>query len=117
LLIASAAGCLMLSVEGTPTWVAVICVISLGLAAAAEVDLLAYLSSRCFGLKAYGQIYGWQISSFYIGAAIGPFCIGLSYDAFGGYLQALYFAVVALIFGAIVIGTIKLPKAFEGGGH
>ncbi len=117
LLAASAAGCLLLSVEGTPTWVAVICVLSLGLAAAAEVDLVAYLTSRCFGLKAYGKIYGWQISSFYIGAAVGPFLVGKAYDAFGGYLQTLYFAAAALIFGAIVIGTIKLPKGTEGGGH
>ena len=112
LLAASAVGCLALSIEGTPTWVAVICVISLGLAAAAEVDLVAYLTSRCFGMKAYGKIYGWQLTAFYIGAAVGPFCAGLAYDYFQGYLQVLYFAAASLVFGAIVIGTIQLPKEF-----
>jgi len=112
LLAASAGGCLLLSIPNTPTWVAVISVISLGLAAAAEVDLVAYLTSRCFGMKSYGKIYGWQLTAFYLGAAAGPLCAGLAYDAFNSYLPTLYFTAVALVFGAIVIGTIKIPAEF-----
>ncbi len=41
LLVLTAAGCGLLILEGTPTWVAVISVMSMGLAAAAEVDLVA----------------------------------------------------------------------------
>src|SRR3546814_664881 len=37
-------------------------VILLGLAAGAEIDLLAYLTARFFGQRAYGAIYGWQYS-------------------------------------------------------
>ncbi len=112
---AAAAGCLLLSIEGTPTWVAIISVITLGLAAAAEVDLVAFLTSRCFGMKAYGKLYGFQLTSFYLGAAIGPFLTGLAYDHFQSYVQTLYFAAGALIFGAIVIGTISKPPNFASG--
>jgi MFS family permease len=113
----SAGGCLLLSIEGAPAWFAIVAVVSLGLAAAAEVDLVAYLTSRCFGLKSYGKIYGWQLTAFYIGAAVGPFCAGLAYDYFQGYLQVLYFACASLVLGAIVIGTITLPKEFARQGH
>jgi predicted MFS family arabinose efflux permease len=112
LLLTTSAGCFLLTIEGAPTWVAVISVMSIGFAAAAEVDLVAFLSSRYFGMKAYGKIYGLQITSFYIGAALGPLATGAAYDAFGSYLQALYFAVAALVFGAIVVGSMGRAPDF-----
>jgi MFS family permease len=113
LLTLTAGGCLLLTLEGTPTWVAVISVMSMGLAAAAEVDLVAYLSARYFGLKAYGKIYGWQITAFYLGAAIGPILVGLAYDRFGSYLQVLYTAGALLLMGAIVVGSLGKPPEFS----
>ncbi|MBL8645413.1 MAG: MFS transporter [Rhodospirillaceae bacterium] len=112
----SAIGCLMLSVQGTPQWVVALSVISLGFAAAAEVDLLAFLTSRFFGMKSYGKIYGLQLTAFYLGASLGPLCAGLAYDAFGNYLPTLYFAALSLLFGAVVIGTLGKAPDF-GGGH
>jgi len=105
-------GCVLLSLPGTPTWVVGIAVLSLGLAAAAEVDLVAFLTSRYFGMKAYGKIYGWQLTAFYLGAAIGPFAAGLAYDRFQSYVPTLYFAAAALLFGAIVTGTLGKPPEF-----
>jgi MFS family permease len=111
----SGAGCFLLTVEGAGTAVAVISVVSLGLAAAAEVDLVAFLTSRWFGMKSYGKIYGWQLTSFYAGAAVGPFLTGLAYDYFQSYLQALYFAAAVLVFGAVLIGTLGRPPDFANG--
>ena len=115
----TAAGCVLLTLKDTPNWVAVISVMSMGLAAAAEVDLVAYLSARYFGLKAYGKIYGWQITTFYLGAAIGPILVGLAYDRFGSYVQVLYTAGTILLLGAIVVGSLGKPPDFgeEPGGH
>jgi MFS family permease len=107
-----AVGCVLLSLPGTPTWVVGIAVLSLGLAAAAEVDLVAFLTSRYFGMKAYGKIYGWQLTAFYLGAAIGPFAAGLAYDHFQSYVPTLYFAAGALLFGSIVTGTLGRPPEF-----
>ncbi len=111
-----ALGCWVLSLPGTPTWVIAPCVLSLGLAAAAEVDLVAYLTSRFFGMRAYGEIYGWQLTAFYLGAALGPLAAGLAYDRFGSYQPTLYFAVFSLVLGALVIGTLGRPPDF-GRGH
>ncbi|MBT5240313.1 MAG: MFS transporter [Rhodospirillaceae bacterium] len=109
---ATAIGCLLLTLDSAPTWVVYVAVITLGLSAAAEIDLVAFLVSRFFGLKAYGKIYGSQLSVFYLGAAAGPLAIGMSFDMFGGYQQALYAGIVILLFGAIVIGGLGKPRDF-----
>ena len=114
LLALTAVGCWLLTLAGTPTWVAVISVMSMGLAAAAEVDLVAYLTSRYFGMKAYGKIYGWQITAFYLGAAFGPISVGLAYDHYGSYLQVLYGSAAILVFGALVVGSLGKPPDFTG---
>lgn len=105
-----ALGCFVLSLPDAPLWVVGVSVLSLGLAAAAEVDLVAYLSSRFFGMRAYGKVYGWQLTSFYLGAAVGPLAAGMAYDRFGSYLPTLYFASAALLFGALVTATLGKPR-------
>jgi predicted MFS family arabinose efflux permease len=113
LFLATAVGCLLLAIPNAPEWVAMIAVGSLGFAAAAEIDLVAYLTSRYFGMKAYGRIYGSQLTVFYAGAALGPFAVGMMYDAFGNYLPSLYAAGVIFVFGAFVIGSLGKPPEFE----
>lgn len=108
----TAIGCILLTLDSAPTWVFLITVITLGLSAAAEIDLVAFLVSRFFGLKAYGKIYGSQLSVFYLGAAVGPLAVGMSFDMFGSYTQVLYAAVAILLFGAIIIGGLGKPKEF-----
>jgi MFS family permease len=60
-----------------------------GLAMGAEVDLIAYLQSRYFGLRAFGQIYGYLFAVFTVGTGLGPFVMGAAYDATGSYRPAL----------------------------
>ena len=64
-------------------------------------------------MKAYGKIYGWQITAFYLGAAFGPISVGLAYDHFGGYLQVLFGSAVILVFGALVVGSLGKPPKFD----
>lgn len=113
LLSITAGGCLLLTVEGTGNWAAIAAVMSMGLAAAAEVDLVAYLTSRYFGMKSYGKIYGWQISAFYLGAALGPILVGVAYDYFGSYAEVLYTSTGLLLFGAIIVGSLGTPPDFS----
>jgi len=105
----TALGCLSLALESAPTWLLIVSVVSLGFAAAAEVDLVAFLVSRYFGLKAYGRIYGSQLTAFYLGAAIGPALIGIAYDRAGGYTQSLFVIAGVLVAGGLAIGTLGTP--------
>ncbi|GAB3382951.1 MFS transporter [Spongiibacter taiwanensis] len=61
----------------------------LGLAAGAEIDLLAYLTVSYFGRRHYGAIYGWQYSVFALGYGISPYLVGRVRDAAGSYDAAL----------------------------
>ncbi|MBA4094641.1 MAG: MFS transporter [Candidatus Accumulibacter sp.] len=84
----------------------------LGLAAGAEVDLLAYLVSRYFGLRAYGVIYGAQLSAFGIGAGLGPPLTGLIYDSTHSYSTALIAGIGLFLTGAALMGTLGRYPVF-----
>ena len=81
-------------------------VLLLGLCAGAEVDLLAFLTSRLFGLKHYAQIYGCGISAFTAGAGVGPILAGHAHDLSGTYVSALYGFAIAIVVATILIVSL-----------
>ena len=85
-------------------------IMAIGLAAGAETDLIGYLASRYFGLAAYGQLTGWLFAAFGIGSAVGPFVLGVAFDANGSYsMMLVVFAVVLAVAGVVLAG---LPKPY-----
>ncbi len=96
---------ILLALNMTP----LIAVILLGLSAGAEVDLLAFLISRIFGLRHYAQIYGCGISAFTMGGAIGPVLAGHAHDVSGSYVSALYiFAGMTVVASALLVSLHPL---------
>jgi len=72
-----------------------------GLGMGAEGDIIAYLTSRYFGLKAFGEIYGYAFGSFVLAGACGALLMGLGFDRTGSYtipLQACLGAICVAIF-------------------
>lgn len=108
----AAGGCVVLAAPDMPGWTLRLAVISIGLCAAAEVDLVSYLTGRFLGMRAYGRIYGWQLSVFFFGAAAGPFAAGYAYDQFHSYVPTLKIAAGSLLFGAVVLGSLGRPPRF-----
>jgi hypothetical protein len=41
----------------------------------AEADIIAYLTSRHFGLRASGEIYGYAFATYVLAGALGPWLI------------------------------------------
>lgn len=114
ILVVAGIACLLLLVPGGGLPLALLCVVLIGLAAGAEVDLVAYLASRYFGMRAYGEIYGWQLGFFALGAGLGPMGVGRLYDATGSYLVGLLAAAVGFIVGAVLIGLLgRYPERFN----
>lgn len=70
--------------------------ILLGLGFGAEVVLAGYWVSRYWGLREYGQIYGFIYAAASAGAAVGPFVMGWVFDMTGSYRQALLAFQVAI---------------------
>lgn len=77
-------------------------VILLGVLLGAELDLLAYLTSRLFGQLSFGAIYGWIYSLFSVGFGIGPLLTGQLHDRFGSYDQAMLTSIALLGLAALV---------------
>ena len=105
-------GCLTLAGGVITPTIAILGVLMIGLAAGAEVDLIAFLTSRYFGLKSYGQLYGWQLMVFALGAGFGPLLSGWAFDLQGNYKVSLYAAALAFTVGAGLIGTLGRYPTF-----
>lgn len=80
-----------------------IAVITLGLGAGFEFDLLAYLIARYFGRRNYGTIYGTFFTVIAFGGGIGPIVYGRVFDATGRYDMALLSGV-----GCLIVGSLSL---------
>ena len=86
-------------------------VMFVGLAAGAEVDLVAYLCSRHFGTRSYGAIYGLLYSIFVLGYGLSQFFVGLARDNFGNYDAALLGSMAAVGTAAVLALFLKGPPA------
>jgi predicted MFS family arabinose efflux permease len=85
---------------------AIVAVLLLGLAAGAEIDLLAYFVSRYFPLARYGATYGWALSVFSLGAGFGPVLGGALFDATQDYATMLIAAASVIAIAATMIATL-----------
>jgi predicted MFS family arabinose efflux permease len=85
----------------------------IGLAAGAELDLLAFLASRYFGLEHYGAIYGALYVFFSIGAGLAPAVFGRAFDVFGNYQVVLYLVAIMSVLGAVLMLTLGRYPQFD----
>ena len=69
----------------------------IGLAAGAELDLLAYLTGRFFGPAHYPTVFGAIFAFFAVGAGLGPPVYGAAAQATGGYASILQLSAGLLV--------------------
>jgi predicted MFS family arabinose efflux permease len=87
-------------------------IISLGLASGTEIDMIGFLTSRYFGMKRFGQLYGYLFASFVVGSAIGPYMMGLAFERLHSYEPALWtFGAFMLLASAAILclGPYRYP--------
>ena len=77
-----------------------------GLTVGAEVDVIAYLASRHFGLKNYGVLFGAMVGAFALGVAFGPLAAGAAYDQAGSYTQFLVGTMAAMVVSSLALATL-----------
>jgi cyanate permease len=83
-----------------------IAALMLGLAAGAEVDMLAYFTGRYAALANYGATYGGVLGIFCLGAGLGPMLFGAAHDGMGGYDAALLGSALVLSLVVVLIATL-----------
>lgn len=81
-------------------------VVLVGLGQGAEIDIVAFMIARYFGLRSYATIYGLSTLGIALGVACGASLIGKAYDVFGNYDAALLaasasFALASLLYLAM----------------
>ena len=107
--------CFILSAIGTamlafgavgPT--AFLAAIFFGFSVGAELDLLAYLITRYFGVNSFGLVYGILFAAFLGGISLGPLVFGRLYDFYGSYVNILSICSGILVLTAV--SMLFLPK-------
>jgi MFS family permease len=85
---------------------AVLAAVLLGLGIGAEGDIMAYLTSRYFGMAHYGVIYGCILAFFTLGSGLGPWIMAHAFDAYRSYAAGLIGLGIALFVAIILVVTL-----------
>lgn len=84
--------------------------LAIGLAMGAEVDLIAYMTARYYGMVHYGRMYGLLYGAFVIGVGVSPYLISLIQSAMQSYTPALWVSVGLLL---VVAGLFVTAPRFD----
>ena len=85
--------------------------VCLGLGIGSEIDIMAFLVGRYFGVRTFGEIYGYIMGVFVFASGLGPTIMGVCYDRTHSYNIALAGFATALALASILISRLG-PYAF-----
>ena len=86
----------------------------IGLTLGSEIDVIVYLTTRHFGLKNFGALYGGLLTALSIGTAAGPLAAAAIYDAKGSYELFLWLTTLSMGMSALALASLPQP-AFTSG--
>lgn len=98
--------CVILLIDGSNPLYQSIAASIFGLTLGAEVDVVAFLTAKYFGLKNYGTIYGAMVMSLALGVALGPLGAGVAFDMYGSYDPFLILTMILTGISAIALFTM-----------
>ena len=84
-----------------------------GLTLGSEVDVIAYLAARYFGLKNFGALYGAMVTALSLGTALGPLGAGAVFDAYGSYQPFLVLTAALTGTSAIALFSLRATPTAE----
>jgi predicted MFS family arabinose efflux permease len=92
---------------------AVIGTVLCGVAIGAEVDLMGFLVSRYFGLRAFGTIFGYIFMVLPVGVGAGSALMGITYDHAHSYEPMLIAFIVMMAIACLLLlrlGAYVYPR-------
>lgn len=101
-----AAGCTLLLAAGD--WFAgqAIAAALIGLTLGAEVDVIVYLTTRYFGLKNFGALYGGLLTALSIGTATGPLGASAVFDHYHSYAPFLWLTMAFMVASSVALASL-----------
>ena len=82
---------------------------ALGFTVGSEVDVIAFLASKHFGLRSFGALYGALVAALTLGTAFGPLTAGVVFDHFGSYQPFLLAAILLMAISALALASLGSP--------
>jgi MFS family permease len=91
---------------GTSGPLALVASFLVGVGMGAEVESMAYMISRYFGLASFGTAYGHAFGAFMIAGSAGVFLMGAGYDRFHSYTVPLAALCAAMVLALILLARL-----------
>ena len=82
--------------------------LAIGLTIGAELDIMAYVIARYFGLASFGRLYSLAYGGLICASGASPVLIALL-SSDGGYANALIVSAIGTILGAVIL--LFIPSA------
>lgn len=101
LLLPAAASVLLISGKGMLV-AATVASLLLGLTLGAKLHFVAYLTTRHFGMRSFGVLFGTISGLFGLATGVGPVMLNYCYDAFGSYDAALIATIPLSLFASLL---------------
>ena len=92
--------------SGAVGWQAQVAAICVGLAAGAELDVIAVLITRYFGTRAYAENYGWQYAAWTLGSGTAPLLTAFVYDRLRTHTPILWVYVGLFALSALLVARL-----------
>jgi len=105
--------CALLLLTGSTRPAQMLAAAIIGLTLGSEVDVIVYLTTRHFGLKHFGTIYGGLLTALSIGTAFGPLAAAAVHDRTGNYEPFLLLTIVCMAAASLALASLPAP-AFAG---
>lgn len=94
-------------------YVALGAAITLGFAAGAEMDAVAFLCSKYFGLRKFATLFGAFSGILTLGFGIGPMAANMIYDATGSYDAMLWSIIPLSLISSILFLNLRPVPNFD----
>jgi MFS family permease len=104
------AACALLLIAGHSRPAQMLAAAIIGLTLGSEVDVIVYLTTRHFGLKHFGVLYGGLLTALSLGTAFGPLAAAAVHDRTGSYEQFLILTMVCMAGSSLALVTLPRPS-------
>lgn len=102
--------CALLMTAGANPLAQSMAAIVIGLTLGSEIDVIVYLTTKHFGLKNFGTIYGGLLTALSMGTAFGPLAAAVIYDYSGSYTPFLTMAIICMAGASLAIASLPQPR-------
>ena len=82
----------------------------IGFTLGAEVDVLVFLTTRYFGLRNFGGLYGGILAALSVGTAFGPLAASRAFDLWQSYDPFLIGTVALLTLSSLLLFSLPRPR-------